>query len=260
MYQQCSCRRPGAHLHFSSNHDFFVKWGLIFFLLAEGASFVAGYVKGSTTVYLPHYQISAYDAVMSKTAELTAPYEYLRWVVGFEELAALILGIAAVATLHSIKDRTTHLSAIVGVIVLFCVHFATLTYYDSATQQALSQLPSLVNADTLNTAQEVEEALYRACGFWCTPASDVFNIVFSLAYVGLFVAASLTARVMTVWLPAQIPSIEVPSPRTTEIPEPSIKQVPAMAPTKFCRFCGAKIPRVSKFCEECGKPLTDAQR
>jgi hypothetical protein len=26
-------------------------------------------------------------------------------------------------------------------------------------------------------------------------------------------------------------------------------------PTKFCRFCRAKIPRESKFCEECGKAL-----
>jgi len=27
------------------------------------------------------------------------------------------------------------------------------------------------------------------------------------------------------------------------------------ASTKFCRFCGAKIPRDSKFCEECGTSL-----
>jgi predicted amidophosphoribosyltransferase len=27
------------------------------------------------------------------------------------------------------------------------------------------------------------------------------------------------------------------------------------APTKFCRYCGAKITRDSKYCEECGTPL-----
>jgi len=27
--------------------------------------------------------------------------------------------------------------------------------------------------------------------------------------------------------------------------------------TKFCRYCGAKIPRQSKFCEECGKKLVE---
>jgi hypothetical protein len=29
----------------------------------------------------------------------------------------------------------------------------------------------------------------------------------------------------------------------------------ALSPTKFCRYCGAEIPRSSKFCEECGKNL-----
>jgi ribosomal protein L40E len=29
-----------------------------------------------------------------------------------------------------------------------------------------------------------------------------------------------------------------------------------ITPTKFCRECGAKIPRDSVFCEECGKQLT----
>ena len=237
-----------------------MKWGLIFFLLAEGAGSLAGYVKGSTTVYLSYYRISAYDAVMSKAAELTAPYEYLRWVVGFEELATLIIVIAAVATLHSIKDRRTHLGAIVGVIVLFCIHFVTLTYYDNVTQQALSQLPGLVNADTLETAHEVEEALYRECGFWCTPASDVFNIVFSLAYVGLFVAASVTARVVTVWQPAVVAAIPVPAPAPARVPEPPPVAAPttptSAISTKFCRFCGAKIVRESKYCEECGAKLT----
>lgn len=43
----------------------------------------------------------------------------------------------------------------------------------------------------------------------------------------------------------------------TAKPQPSVGQVvDVVKPTKFCRFCGAKIRRDSKFCEECGKPLT----
>lgn len=46
---------------------------------------------------------------------------------------------------------------------------------------------------------------------------------------------------------------------TRQVIEPSpiiapIAVTPAI-PTKFCRFCRAKIPRESKFCEECGKAL-----
>jgi len=251
----CSCNRGTSHLHYSNNHEFFVKWGLIFFLLAEGFAFVAGYVQGSTTVYLPYHQISAYDAFMSKIAELTAPYEYLNWLVVIEELATLVLAIAAVATLHSIKESETHFVAIVVVIVLFFAQFATISIYDNRTQQALSQLPSLVSAETLETARTVEEALYRECGFWCTPASNVFNVVFSLAYVGLFVAASLTARPVTVWQPAVVAAIPVPAPAPARVPEPPQVATGETIPTKFCRYCGAKILRDSKYCEECGARL-----
>jgi hypothetical protein len=258
--QQCSCKRIQQHLHYSSNHDFSVKSGLISFLLAEGVSFVAGYVKGSTRVYLPSGQISAYNAVMSKTAELTAPYQYLSWMAGFEELAVLILGIAAIATLHSIKGRATHLGFIVGVIVLFCVHYVTYTYYLQLTQQALSQLPSIFYTDTLTTAQSVEEALYSECGFWCTSAVDWLVIVFSLVSVGLFIAASLTSRVVSVWQPAVVAAAPVAAPAPAWVPEEprlapaTVTPQPAI-PTKFCRFCGAKIPRDSKFCEECGAKI-----
>jgi len=37
--------------------------------------------------------------------------------------------------------------------------------------------------------------------------------------------------------------------------QPKIESAAAGAPIKFCRNCGAKIPRESKFCEECGTRL-----
>ena len=56
-------------------------------------------------------------------------------------------------------------------------------------------------------------------------------------------------------------TVETPPPAVSRMPsyapppvaEPS---VPTRASTKFCRLCGAKIPRDSVFCEECGKKLT----
>ena len=44
----------------------------------------------------------------------------------------------------------------------------------------------------------------------------------------------------------------------TAKPQPSVsgRLVANMVrPTRFCRECGAKIPRDSKFCEECGTEL-----
>ncbi len=46
----------------------------------------------------------------------------------------------------------------------------------------------------------------------------------------------------------------------TLIQHPAVTPSPALAsPTKFCRHCGAKIPRDSKHCEECGARLVGLQ-
>ncbi len=262
--QQCSCKRTKEHLHYSSNHDFFVKFGLVFVLLAEAVSFVQGWVKGSTTLYLPNAMIEEYEAVMSKMAELTAPYEYLSWLAIALELITLILAVVAVASLHSIKDKNTHDAAIVGTVATFIIGMITKQYYISATDAVLTRLPSLVDADVLATAREVQENLQRRYGFWGTPAPDTVNMLCSLASLGLFMAALLTTQHYSVWQPT--PALAV-APTTPPIQEPVIPTVetsaavapttvmPAM-PTKFCRFCGAKIVRNSKFCEECGAKLT----
>lgn len=39
-------------------------------------------------------------------------------------------------------------------------------------------------------------------------------------------------------------------------PSPASQHSSVVSPTVFCRYCGAKIPRTSKFCEECGSKLT----
>lgn len=60
---------------------------------------------------------------------------------------------------------------------------------------------------------------------------------------------------MRVWQPA--PDVSRPPPPSPEPTRPITGQPigKPTAPTKFCRYCGAKIVRDSKFCEECGKRL-----
>jgi len=253
---RCKCGRATSHIHYSSNHDFFVKLGLILLLLAEAVSFVQGWVKGSTTLYLSNAVIEEYETVMSKMAELTAPYEYLSWLAVALELITLILAVLAVASLHSIKDKNTHGGAIVGTAATFIIAMITKLFYISATDAALTRLPSVVDADLLATARQVQEDFQRRYGFWGTPAPDAVNILCSLAGLGLFMAALITTQHFTVWQPTPA-DLSRPPPPGLELTRPVIEEVtakPTMA-TKYCRFCGARIVRDSVFCEECGKKL-----
>jgi len=94
--QRCNCGRSKEHLHYSGNHDFLIKAGLLFLLLAEGISFVQGAVKGSTTLYLQNSEIQRYQLAMTKMTELTAPYEYLYWhALGLEVVVNLSSSIAS---------------------------------------------------------------------------------------------------------------------------------------------------------------------
>jgi len=287
--RQCNCKRTKEHLHYSSNHDFFVKCGLAFLLLAEGVAFVQGAVIGSTTILLPYDEIQRYNIVTSKTAELTGPYSFVNVVAIAQELILLLFGIVAVAMLHSAKERRTHIGAIAGVLGLFITGFVTKTYYVMASDAALARLPSMVSAETLETARRIDEEFRREYGFWGTAAPDVLNIVLSLAGVGLFVAALITSQHYTVWRPTQTAqAIALPHPEPPIVEATAMQRsdrenfcescgsrmpaqtascpicghrniaapsVPEPTPTKFCRYCGAKIPRVSKFCEECGSRL-----
>jgi len=252
---RCSCGRTKQHLHYSSNHDFFVKFGLILLLLAEAVSFVQGYVKGSTTLYLSNAVIEQYETVTSKIAQLTTPYEYLNWLALGMELITLILAILAVGSLHSIKDKNTHGAAIVGTVATFIIGMITQWYYISATDVALTRLPSMVDSDVLTTARQVQEEFQRRYGFWGTPAPDAVNILCSLAGLGLFMAALITTEHFTVWQPTPTDLFRPPAPAPEERPVIEPPAVVSAMPTKFCRFCGATIIRDSMFCEECGRKL-----
>jgi len=126
------------------------------------------------------------------------------------------------------------------------------------------RLPSIVDESVLQTTLEIEQRFQQAYGFWGTPAPDAVRIIFSLAGLAVFVGAWITSGHFTLWQPP--PTLAV-APTTPPIQEPVIPTaetssavapttvMPAM-PTKFCRFCGAKIPRDSMYCEECGAKLT----
>lgn len=209
---RCRCGRAASHIHYSSNHDFFVKFGLICFLLAEGMSFIEGWVKGSTTVYLSSAVIGQYESVTSSIAELIAPYGYLNWLADGLELITLVLAISAVALLRSIKDRNTHGAAIVGAIATFTIGMITKLCYISATNAALTRLPTLVDAQTLDTARQVEEQFQAAYGFWGTPGPNACNMIFSLAGLALFAGALITYGQFTVWQPGSADVSRPPPP------------------------------------------------
>ena len=257
---QCGCKSTTAHLHYSSNHDFFVRLGLVCFLLVEGLSFVSGAVRGSTFLYLGPEERGAYHLVSRSIEELVAPYAPLTFVRVAVELIALALGAAAVATLHSVRERKTHEATTLCAAAIVSVGMALNWLHSSLVNRALLQLPNLVCQWTPSCYQFLElatraEARFAAkYGFWGSPSEYVI-LVFSVACLILLWAAALTTRVASVWQPTPaVPSMPaVPEPAAPP-KEPPTAVVPAM-PTKFCRFCGAKIPRVSKYCEECGKKV-----
>lgn len=76
-----------------------------------------------------------------------------------------------------------------------------------------------------------------------------------LAIIGLPLHANELHKLRKAQQTAQVQTLVEPPAK----PQPSIndRQVAEVAkPTKFCRECGAKIPRDSMFCEECGATLT----
>jgi ribosomal protein L40E len=88
-----------------------------------------------------------------------------------------------------------------------------------------------------------------------------FRIValLSLVLVGAAIALMLTRQKKvpgrpvreTVQLPVKPPPEEIPI--ETPVAQP-------VGLTKFCRECGAKIPKDSVFCEECGMNLAEAEK
>jgi hypothetical protein len=108
---RCKCGRATSHIHYSSNHDFFVKLGLICFLFVEGLSFVSGWVKGSTLLYLTSDEQICYEAVTRFAGTLLAPYERLSNAAMALEALSLFLAIVAVSTLHSPSENKASLQS-----------------------------------------------------------------------------------------------------------------------------------------------------
>jgi hypothetical protein len=232
------------------------KLAVTVFLLLEALAFIAGFVEASTTLMLTNMQISDYEAVNAKISELIGQYAYLNNLVILLELIIIALAIASVATLHSLKTKV-HRWLLGGTVVLFFVYVAFTYYYVYLTDEAMAKLPFLISSSTLQNAISVQQQFNAAYGFWESPLYYAVRIVLIVVVAATFLGAVLTCKTATTWTPTALAQKEA-SATTSEIElEQSDVEAesPAMLPTKFCRYCGAKIPRQSRFCEECGKNL-----
>jgi len=240
---------------------------VILFLVVEGLAFVSGFVQGSTLLFLPAEEQGAYRLVSLIAEELTAPYAPLTVVWTGLELIALALTFAAVATLHSVRERKTHEVTTLCAAVSVTVSMVLKWMQHSLEERALLQLPNLLCQFTPNCFQSLELAMRADArfvaryGFW-GPPSEYVILTFLIACIALLWAAALTTKVSRTWQPtptlAVAPTLPMPEPvrptaETSEAVAPST--VMLATPTKFCRYCGAKIPRDGMYCGECGTRL-----
>jgi hypothetical protein len=233
-----------------------VGLGLALVLVAFGLSFWSGVVIGGTTLYLDYSTIQAYTLVGQKTSELTAPYEYLNNLAMSLELFSLVFMLVSAATVHSLR-KSLHFAAVVLGPVVMIADMVAKAHYNSLTDQALARLPSLVDSYSLRLAYAAQNRFDAAYGFWAAPAQTL-NGLLSLIGLVFLIVAIFTFKVASTWIPseAQVPQPAVePEPAHTTIPGKIETRQVASIELKFCRYCGARILRTSKFCEECGKRL-----
>ena len=110
---------------------------LICFLIVEGLAFVKGAVEGSTLLLLYPEERLAYGLVSRFVTILVAPYEYLTVVSAIVELFALTLTVAAVFTLHSLRERKTHEVTTVGAALLLSTGIAVNLLHSFLVDRAL---------------------------------------------------------------------------------------------------------------------------
>jgi len=194
----CECGRNSPHLHYSRNHDLFLRMGLVSLLLAWCVGVVQLFVKNSTSLELSEGAIHSYEEVAGKIAASARAYEYLVILAAFETFAVVLLAIVAVWTLHSIDRRRRHLAAITGNIVFSLGRIATMSYHSWVNAQILASLRDVVSQAVLDDALQVEEALEQAYGFWGVPA-DFLVVVLLFVSLGLFLAGLATIRPFTLW-------------------------------------------------------------
>lgn len=242
------CPRISSHLHYSAVHDLFVKLGLIAFILAEVVAFASGAVVGWTHLRFDYSTIASYESVAKTIDQLIAPYQYIRNISYILEFGTLGLAIVAAVTLHSVSKKKLHRFALSVAFMLSLLTILAKYYHYSLMTQALSTLPNLVDPATLSTYIQVEQQFETAYGLLGGPASSIVGILLILS-VGMLGVASLTPKVLLVWNRPKA------SQQEASTLEPSALTVATNNESKYCRYCRAKIPLQSKFCEECGKAL-----
>jgi hypothetical protein len=247
------CGRIEAHVHYASNHDSLTKLAVTVFLLLEALAFIAGSVEASTTLMLTNRQISDYEAVNAKITQLIGGYAYLNYLLIVLELVIIGLALASVATLHSLKTKT-HTRILSVTAVLFFVYVGLTYYYVYLTDQAMAKLPFLVSSSVLQNAMNVQQKFNAAYGFWESSLYYAIRTILIVIVAASFIGAILTTKTPTTWTPTELVQEEMPATSKAEA-VPTQVDSPPVPPTKFCRYCGAKILRESKFCEECGKNL-----
>jgi hypothetical protein len=185
------------------------------------------------------------------------------------EVLSLFLAIVAVSTLHSLSENKASLHKVgaLGAAAALLVSLGLKGYYGVMTDQALRGLHDLVCSEygsrctgILDTATQIQQRFNAAYGFWGSASYEWASLVLVTASAALLVGAALTTKVVSTWQPSSF-DVSFPPPPTLEPARPVIETAsvaPTIAstkPTKFCRFCGARIVRDSMFCEECGKRL-----
>lgn len=265
-----TCKRTSNHVHYSSLHVWGVTCGVLLVLVGEGMAFISGFVKGSTLLYLDYDTISAYEAVARTVGELTAPFENLTNVATVLDIALIAAVVIIGATLHSFSKMSLHRAGALIAPVLLAGEMTTSYYHSSLVDEALLKLPSKVSPYTLQIAAQAQTKFDVAYGFWGAPA-DLARGALTVAALGALVICAFTyGRIDSVWKregpimtpqetvrPAFAPETETQPSIIITPPPTSIthSQNELEKPTKYCRYCGARILRDSKFCEECGKNL-----
>lgn len=250
------CEKYTSHLHYSSWHEFSAKFGVGIVLVALVIAFVSGAVKGSTQLYLDSSTFQTYQFVYGELNKLLAPYQYLVYLSAIWELAYVILGVTLIATLNSWRGKLHLITAILT--PLFVVlDMATSYYYTILSQEAMARLPAIIlSSDMLNVAAQTDMKFEAAYGFWGTPSNLVRGLLNLIGLITLLVAV-VSCRVTYSFQPSKTEEkvqVSIPSPDSSQtVPSPN-RQSEGIN-YKFCRYCGVRIPRESKFCEECGKSL-----
>jgi hypothetical protein len=243
------CPRIESHIHYSDLHDALVKVGVAAFILAEIVAFVGGAVRGSTELHFDYSTIASYNAVTDKINQLIAVYQPINYISYVFEVATLVFAILAGITLHSYSKKKLHRGVLILAFVLGLLTIATRYYYNSLTAEALAALPTLLDQGTLSAYAAVEQQFQAAYGFWGAQA-DFYAGIMVILSVACLGAASATTRPRLVWTRGESNQESTANETIRKATAPD-----TISKRKYCRYCGAKIPRGSKFCEECGSEL-----